>query len=119
MGLEESCKFHQMSMKRPGTKPLHNVLYFEIKNKTKKLDWGFWSLLNTWKTGKTKKKDNDIRNQKLLSKDLYTNFLKERQNLFKEYLKTAQKLYETYLKDAHNKMHERGYKYVHLLGNED
>ena len=102
MGLEESCNFHQVSMKRPGTKPLHDVLYFRIKDQKD-----------------TKKKDNDIRNQKPLSKDLYTNFLTERQNLFEKYLKTAQKLYETYLKDAHNKIHERGYKYVHLLGNGD
>ena len=100
MGLEDSCTFHLVSMKRPGTKPAHNVLMFEIKDKTKK-------------------KDNDIRNQKLLSKDLYKNFLKERQNLFKKYLKTAQKLYETYLKDAHNKVHEHGYNYVHVLGSED
>ena len=96
MGLEESCTFHLASMNRPGTKPAHNVLMFKIKDKFKK-------------------KNNDIRNQK----DLYSNFLKERQNLFKKYLKSAQKLYETYLKDAHNKMHEHGYNYVHVLGSED
>lgn len=103
MSLNESCMFHSGIQKNPDATPFPtNVLDFVRKHR------------------KEKKKDqtHDKRNQSTHS-DLHKNFLNDRLNLYKNYLKAAQELYKTYLRDAHNKIHERGYNYVHLLGNGD
>lgn len=100
MKLNESCNFHSKLAKNPDANLLANanVLIFDRKP--------------------TKKIDQDKRNPSTHA-DLHKHFLDDRQNLFRNYIKAVQELYKTYLRDAHNKIHEQGYNYVHFLGNGD
>ena len=99
MKLNESCNFH-LNLANQGTN-YSNILMFHRRTTTEKTD-----------------QTQDKRNPSTHA-DLHKYFLDDRQNLFKNYIKAVQELYETYLRDAHSKIHEHGYNYVHLLGNGD
>ena len=83
MALNDSCYFHS---KGKGKEPASNMLDFQ------KLD----KKIQTFNQKK-------LQRRKEKKKNLYSNFLKNRQKLFKNYIKTAQKLFRNYLKDAHSK----------------